>query len=169
VAVLHKLIEVDWRAVFVPELGLAELVLRGTLMYLALFVILRFLGSRQSGKLGAADLLVLTLIADAAQNALGADYRSVPEGVVLVATIVAWDYVIDWLQYNVPALRPWLEPRPLSLVRDGQMNRKNMRAEMITSEELMAQLREQGIERVEEVKQACLESNGSLSVIKRRR
>jgi uncharacterized membrane protein YcaP (DUF421 family) len=165
---LDELFKVDWRALFVPELGLAELVLRGTLMYLAIFMILRFMGNRSSGKLGPADLLVITLIADAAQNALGADYRSVPEGVVLVLTIVAWDYAIDWLQYNVPALRPLLEPRPLQLIRDGRMNRKNMRAELITPEELMAQLREQGIERIEEVKQACLETNGSLSVIKRR-
>lgn len=164
---LDQVFKVDWRSVFVPELGLLELVLRGTLMYLALFVILRFLGSRQSGKLGAADLLVITLIADAAQNALGATYRSVSEGVVLVVTIVAWDYAIDWLQYYVPALRPWLEPPPLQLIRNGEMNRRNMRAELITPDELMAQLREQGIERIEEVKQACLETNGSLSVIKR--
>jgi uncharacterized membrane protein YcaP (DUF421 family) len=167
VPALDDVFKVDWRSVFVPELGLLELVLRGTLMYLALFVILRFLGSRQSGKLGAADLLVITLIADAAQNALGATYRSVPEGVVLVVTIVAWDYAIDWLQYHVPVLRPWFEPPPLQLIRNGEMNRKNMRAELITPEELMAQLREQGIERIEDVKQACLETNGSLSVIKR--
>jgi uncharacterized membrane protein YcaP (DUF421 family) len=165
---LDQVFKVDWRSVFVPELGLLELVLRGTLMYLALFLILRFLGSRQSGKLGTADLLVITLIADATQNALGAEYHSVPEGIVLVLTIVAWDYAIDKLQYHVPALRPWLEPPPLTLIVDGQMNRKNMRAELITPEELMGQLREQGIEHVEEVKRACLESNGSLSVIKRR-
>jgi len=168
VSLLDQLFKVDWRAVFVPELGLAELVLRGTLMYLALFLILRFLGNRQSGKLGPADLLVVTLIADAAQNALGADYRSVPEGIVLVVTIVAWDYAIDWLQFRVPALRPWLEPQPLPLIRDGEMNRKNMRAEMITPEELMAQLRTRGIEHIRDVKQACLETNGELSVIKRR-
>jgi uncharacterized membrane protein YcaP (DUF421 family) len=80
---------------------------------------------------------------------------------------VAWDYAIDWLQYHVPVLRPWFEPPPLQLIRNGEMNRKNMRAELITPEELMAQLREQGIERIEDVKQACLETNGSLSVIKR--
>lgn len=76
---MEKLFAVDWQAMFVPATGLAEVALRGTLMYLALFVILRFMARRQSGHFGPADLLVIVLIADASQNALGAEYRSVPK------------------------------------------------------------------------------------------
>ena len=75
----------DWNAMFVPAVGLFEIVLRGTIMYLVLFAILRFLGRRQAGHFGPADLLVIVLIADAAQNALGAEYRSVTEGILLVS------------------------------------------------------------------------------------
>lgn len=164
---MDKVFEVDWQAMFLPSIGLAEIVLRGLLVYLALFVMLRFLGNRQSGRIGPADLLVLVLIADAAQNALGAEYRSVTEGVTLVMTIIACDFAIDWLQYHVPALRPWLGPRPLRLIVNGRMDRKNMRAEMISHEELMSQLREHGIERLEQVKIAHLEPDGRLSVIKK--
>jgi hypothetical protein len=64
-------VSVDWHNVFVPNLGIAEIVVRGTLMYLALFAILRFIGRRQAGHFGPADLLVIVLIADAAQNGLG--------------------------------------------------------------------------------------------------
>jgi len=60
-------------------------------MYLALFVILRFIARRQAGSFGPADLLVIVLIADAAQNGLGKDYTSVTEGIVLVLTIVGWE------------------------------------------------------------------------------
>ena len=165
---MHELLDVDWHAMFVPSTSLLEVVLRGSLMFLALFAILRFVGNRQSGKIGPADLLVLVVIADAAQNALGAEYRSVTEGVVLVLTIVGWDYLIDWLLYRFPLLRPWLQQPPLSLIEDGRLNRKNIRAEMITVEDLLSQLREQGVEHVEDVKRACLEPNGSLSVIKRK-
>src|SRR5687768_15356593 len=65
---MDKLWTIDWQAVFVPALGLSEIVLRGTLMYLALFLILRFMSRRQSGHLSPSDLLVIVLIADAAQN-----------------------------------------------------------------------------------------------------
>src|SRR5215208_8090799 len=81
--------QIDWNSVFLPSLGIAEIVVRGTLMYLGLFLILRFMARRQSGHFGPADLLVIVLIADAAQNGLGKEYQSITEGLVLVVTIVA--------------------------------------------------------------------------------
>ena len=89
---------IDWSSVFVPTIGVAEIVLRGSIMYLGLFAVLRFMGRRQAGNFGPADLLVIVLIADAAQNGLGKEYGSVTEGLMLVLTIVGWEYLIDWLQ-----------------------------------------------------------------------
>ena len=162
---MDKLWTVDWPAVFVPALGLPEIMLRGTLMYLALFLILRFVGNRQYGTIGPADLLVIVLIADAAQNALGAEYRSVTEGAVLVMTIIFWNYVIDWAQYRFPLLRKYLESPAVKLIVNGRVIRKNLQAEMITPEELMSQLRSNGVEHITDVKSACLESDGKVSVI----
>jgi len=59
-----------------------------------------------------------------------------------------------------------LSPAPLPLVKNGKMNRRNMRQEFITEEELMSQVRQQGIAELEQIKEACLEANGELSVIK---
>jgi uncharacterized membrane protein YcaP (DUF421 family) len=162
---MDRLLVVDWHSMFVPALGLAEIVLRGTLMYLALFVILRFMGRRQAGHFGPADFLVIVLIADAAQNALGAEYRSVTEGALLVLTIVVWDFSIDWAAWRFPALRPFLKTPPLTLVENGRILRQNLRAEMLSREELMGQLREQGVEDLKRVKLARIEGDGRLSVI----
>jgi uncharacterized membrane protein YcaP (DUF421 family) len=164
---MGKMLGVDWAAMFVPAIGLAEIVLRGSLMYLVLFAILRFLGRRQAGHFGPADLLVIVLIADAAQNALGAEYRSVTEGALLVMTIVAWDYLLDWLAWRYPALRSVLKSPSLKLIEEGRILHQNLRAEMLGREELMSQLREEGIEDVKDVKVARLEGDGRLSVIKR--
>jgi uncharacterized membrane protein YcaP (DUF421 family) len=165
---VDKLLMVDWTAMFVPALGLPEIVLRGTIMYFILFLILRFMGRRQAGHFGPADFLVIVVIADAAQNALGAEYRSVTEGALLVVTIVAWDYGFDWAAWRFPALRPVLKAPPLKLVEDGRVLRENLRAEMLSMDELMGQLREEGVEDVKNVKLARLEGDGRLSVIKHR-
>lgn len=157
---------INWHDVFQPSLGIAEVVLRGTLMYLVLFVILRFIARRQAGYFGPADLLVIVLIADAAQNALGKEYSSVTEGVALVLTIVAWQYAIDWLVWRFPNLQPIFNPPPLKLVEDGRTVDANMRKEMLTLEELEGQLRQHGIVDLRDVRVACLEGNGRLSVIK---
>jgi uncharacterized membrane protein YcaP (DUF421 family) len=164
---MDKILGVDWSAMFVPATGLLEIVLRGTIMFLVLFAILRFMGRRQAGHFGPADLLVIVLIADAAQNALGAEYRSVTEGALLVLTIVVWDYVIDWTAWRFPVLRPLLRSPSLKLIENGRILRKNLRAEMLSLDELVSQLREEGIEDVKDVKVARLEGDGRLSVIKR--
>ena len=157
---------IDWNGVFVPAIGIAEIVLRGSIMYLGLFVILRFMGRRQAGNFGPADLLVIVLIADAAQNGLGKDYGSVTEGLVLVVTIVTWEYAIDWTAYHFPATRPWLQAPGLELVRNGKPIAAHLQREMISEEELQAQLREREVDNIAAVKVATLEGDGRLSVLK---
>ncbi len=158
---------VDWNAMFVPEHSLLEIFLRGTIMYIVLFSILRFFMKRQSGVIGIADLLVIVLIADAAQNAMANEYKSIPEGVLLVLTVVFWNFAIDWLGYHFPLLQRFTRPPPLQLIKDGQLLRRNMRQEMITREELMSQLRQQGIDDPAEVKKAFIEGDGRISIIRR--
>src|ERR671921_572483 len=138
--------EIDWREIFVPQASLANVIVRGTLTYLLLFLILRFFLKRQTGVIGIADLLVVVLVADAAQNAMAAEYKSITEGALLVLTIVFWNFALDWLGFHLPFFRRFTRPPPLPLIEDGRFLRRNMREEMITTEELMSQLRQQGIE-----------------------
>src|SRR5689334_18294197 len=116
---------IDWNSVFVPAVGVAEMILCGTIMYLGLFAVLRFVGRRQAGNFGPADLLVIVLIADAAQNGLGKEYTSVTEGLTLVLTIVGWEYFIDWLKYRYPILRHVLAAPSLTLIENGRINHAN--------------------------------------------
>jgi uncharacterized membrane protein YcaP (DUF421 family) len=160
------LFQIDWKSVFVPSVGILEIILRGTLIYLALFILLRVL-RREAGSLGITDVLVIVLIADAAQNGMAGEYKSVTEGLVLVVTICFWDYLLDWLGHEIPAIQRLIHPAPLLLIKDGRMLRRNMRQEMITQEELISLIRQQGVESADEVKKCYLESDGGLSVIKK--
>jgi uncharacterized membrane protein YcaP (DUF421 family) len=157
----------DWGGMFGLTLSPLELVVRGTAMYLFLFLLFRVVIRRRVGSVGMADILVLVIIADASQNAMAGEYKTVTEGAILVGTIIFWNVFIDWMSYRVPALRPWLEPPPLLLVRDGRILYRNLRHELVTEEELRSKLREQGVENVAEVRKAYMESDGGVSVIKR--
>jgi uncharacterized membrane protein YcaP (DUF421 family) len=160
------LLHVEWREVFVPEMSVAEVFLRGTAVYFMLLAFLRLL-RRESGAIGITDLLVVVLIADAAQNAMAGEYVSITEGALLVGTIAFWDYTLDYLGYHSRVVARMLRPQALALVEDGRMLPRNMRRELITEEELMSQLRQHGVEDVSEVKRACLEGDGQISVIRR--
>ncbi|MBR1302197.1 DUF421 domain-containing protein [Bradyrhizobium sp. AUGA SZCCT0042] len=142
------------------------MMLRGTVMYLSLFIILRFVMVRQTSTIGIADILVIVVIADAAQNGFAKEYKSITEGVVLVLTIVFWNLFLSWISYRFKIFERLLSPPPLPLIKNGKMNRHNMRQEFITEEELRGQLRQQGVSELAEVREACLEANGELSVIK---
>ena len=158
---------VEWAEVFGLTVPPLELVVRGSAMYLFLFLIFRVVVRRRIGAVGMADMLVLVIIADAAQNGMSGEYKSVTDGAILVGTIVAWDYLIDWLNYRVPALRGWLEPPPLPLIENGRILHRNLRHEFVTEEELKSKLREKGVAEISEVREARMESDGEVSVLKK--
>ena len=112
-----------------------------------------------------ADLLVVVLVADATQNAMGSKYESVTEGIVLVGTILFWNYTLDWLAFKFSAIHKLVKPKPLLLISNGELIRRNLQKEMITREELMSQLREQGVEDIKKIKRSYLEGDGRISVV----
>ena len=142
-----------------------ELVVRGTVMYWFLFLLLRFVLRRDIGSIGIADVLLLVVIADAAQNAMSGGYESITDGMILVGTIAAWNWGLDMLAYRFIAVRRVLEAPPMVLVRNGKLLRRNMRKEYITPDEIMAKLREHGIDKLDAVKVATMESDGEITVI----
>jgi uncharacterized membrane protein YcaP (DUF421 family) len=156
---------VDWSSVFLPDAPFLEIIVRGSVMYLALFIMLRIVLKRQAGTLGMTDLLLITLLADASQNAMAGEYKSLPDGVVLVATIIFWNYLFDWLTVKSEWFERLIEPPALPLVKRGKLLRRNMRSELITEAELLGKLREQGVEDLSKVKQVNIESDGQISVI----
>ena len=156
---------VDWGHVFGIHTPLLEILVRGSVVYLGLFLLLRLVLKRQAGAVGITDLLVIVLIADAAQNAMADDYTSITDGIILVTVIIFWSHALDWLGYKFPAFNTLVHPPPLPLVRDGMMIRYNMRRELISEEELQTQLREQGVMDVREVKAAHMEGDGRISVV----
>jgi hypothetical protein len=166
---MEKIISVDWSTLFIPTHSLAEMIIRGSIMYIGLFVILRFIMKRQAGAIGMADILVIVVIADAAQNGFAREYRSVTEGLVLVLTVIAWDFAIDWLTFRFPAMSRILDPSPVPLISNGKVLRRNLRREYITQEELDGHLRKAGVADAEEVESAHMEADGEISVVKRSR
>ncbi|MGE8547263.1 DUF421 domain-containing protein [Alcaligenes sp. Marseille-Q7550] len=156
-----------WSTAFELENPVLESVLRGTVVYFVLFILLRLAGRRELGSLGPADLLILLLIADASGNAMTGGSNSLTDGLLVAATIVAWGYIIDWLMYRFPLLNRLASARKVCVVRDGELQWRNMRREYVTREEIMSEMRLAGIESLDEVRVAYIEPNGKLSFLKK--
>ena len=157
----------DVGAALTPDISLLEIVVRGMVVYFSIFILLRVILKGRTSGVTVSDLLVLVLIADAAQNAMASDYHSITAGIVLVATIVLCSVIVDWLAFQFPAFRVLVHPERKPLVVDGRILRKTLQDELMTEGELMSQIRLNGVEDLVEVKAAYLEGNGEVSVIKR--
>lgn len=159
---------VDWLDVLFTNTPIIELVVRISIIYLFLYFLLRFVLKREAGALGLTDVLVIVLIADAVQNGMAGGYSTVLGGLVAGVTIVSWDYALSWLSFQSPRLRRLIKPGPLIIIRNGRVIERNLRSELITEDELLGELRLQGVECIEDVWEAYLEENGRISVIEKR-
>lgn len=155
----------DWAALFTLETPLFELLARGSLLYAGILALMRFMPRRTGNELAVMDLIFLLLITEVASHSLG-DYTSLGDGLVLILVLMGWDYLINILSYHVPFIDRLLSSPPLQIVKDGELLQRNMRREFLTEGELMCYLRENGIERLEEVKAAYIEGKGKITILK---
>jgi len=161
--------DLNWGELFGLSVPPLELFVRASAMYFFLLALFRVVVKRRVGAIAIADLLVLVIIADASQNAMAGEYRSITDGFIVVGTIIGWNYFFDWLAYRSPAMRKLLEPAPLLIIDDGRVVPRHLRAEFITADELKSQLRQQGVNDPAEVAKAYLEPGGQISVIKKKK
>jgi len=135
----------DWQELFGLSVSPLELIVRGSTLYWFLVLVFRFVLRRDAGSVGLADMLLLVIIADAAQNAMAGEYKTISEGLILVSTIIGWNVMIDRISYFSPRLRRFFEPDKVLLVRDGRIQHRNLRPEYLAVAELMSKLREEGL------------------------
>lgn len=161
-----NIFDFDLNGVFAFTVSPLQLMLRGTLMYWFLFVVFRFVLRRDIGALGVSDFLFVVILGDAAQNAMIGGATSTTDGMVLIATLVFWSYLLDFLSFRFPAVQRFTSAHRVCLVHDGKMVRRNMRREFITDEELAAKIRQEGVDDIAQVKRMYLEGDGEISLIK---
>lgn len=150
---------------FTLETSLWTIFLRGTIVYLAIAVLLRILPKRNSGNLAPNDIIALVIIGELSSHAIVGEAKAIPDVMLMIGVVVGWDYVFNLLEYYLPPLRSVMQDSPTLLIHNGRLLKKNLRKEKLTEEELEANLRKQGILDIGKVKQAILETDGQLSVI----
>jgi uncharacterized membrane protein YcaP (DUF421 family) len=164
---MDLLFDVDWKQLFTPDISILEAVLRGTVIYIAIFFLVRFLPNRQIGGVGMNDLLLIVLVASAATNSLAGDHKSLTSGIMVISTVILWSYVFNWLGFKFPSIQRLFQPAAKVVIKDGRMQEDVMQKELITEDELMGKLRRQGTDDVSKVREAYIESDGQISVITR--
>jgi uncharacterized membrane protein YcaP (DUF421 family) len=143
-----------------------EIVARTSIVYLTIIFLLRVVPKRRSGSISPNDMIALVLIGALAGDAVLGGSNSIADILLMIAVVVGWGYLFDALVYRFPLVHSLLREPQTALIRDGRILQRNLRRELVTEEELMAALREQGVKDPKVVRTACLEADGQISVIK---
>lgn len=150
-----------------PDLGstLPDVVLRTAVVYLFVVAAIRISGKREVGQMSVLELVVILVISDAVQNSMIGENTTLWGGLAAVVTLLSLDFAINRAIGRSRRLRNIIEGEPRLLVRDGRLLQKALREEKIDADDVRAAIRSQGLTRIEDVRLAVLETDGSISVI----
>jgi len=142
-------------------------VLRACVVYFVLLVMIRLSGKRSMGQFTAFDMLLVVLLGNAVQNALLGSDNSVAGGLLLAATLIVLNWLIGLVSARSDRIEALVEGAPVLLARDGKVYKDVLRRELVSRQDFEKALREAGIEGVDDIRMAVLETNGHITVVRR--
>jgi uncharacterized membrane protein YcaP (DUF421 family) len=142
-----------------------ETVIRITLIYLFVFAGLRVLGKREFGQLSPIELVTLLLIPEIVSQAMVKEDFSLTNGFIGIATIFLLVFLNSVVTHVSHRFEKIVQSEPTVLVHHGNLIARNLNRERVSPDEVQGQLRMAGLERLEQVKWAILESDGKISIV----
>lgn len=143
-----------------------EVFLRTASIYIFLLVLFRLIGKRTLSELSTFDFVLLLIISEATQNALiGEDY-SLVTGMTAILTLVMLDLGMSYFKKKFKRVEKFAEGAPLVIVDHGKVLEEYLRKTHVTEDDILHSARQsQGLERMEQIKYAVLETSGGISII----
>jgi len=151
---------------WIPDIPLAEKLLRSVVVYGFLLASFRIAGKRQLGQMTPFDLIVLLIISNVVQNALIGNDNSLGGGLVGAVTILVLNSLVARVTFRSKTAQRLVEHAPTVLVRHGRILSANLERERLSLSEFHAALRREGVVTVSELRYVLLEQDGHLSVIR---
>jgi uncharacterized membrane protein YcaP (DUF421 family) len=143
-----------------------ETIVRAAVIYVALLVIFRIMGQRSLSQITTFDFVLLLIISEAIQNGLVGQSYSVTNALLLILTLVGIDLALSELKQHSPRLEKWMEGLPVILVDEGRLLHDRMNKARVDESDILTAARQaHGLERLEQIKYAVLESSGGISIV----
>jgi uncharacterized membrane protein YcaP (DUF421 family) len=144
-----------------------EFVLRGAIIYVFVFALLRISGTKRISQLSPLDLVLLLIISNAVQNSMNAGDNTVTAGLILAVTLVSINMLANYLIFKSRNIETLIEGQPKVIIHNGMIIESTVKSEKITRREIEEALREEGVTQINTVRYAILETDGKISIVKR--
>ncbi|SFF52671.1 Uncharacterized membrane protein YcaP, DUF421 family [Halobacillus alkaliphilus] len=143
------------------------LILRTLLTYLIILFVFRFMGKREIGELSVMDLVVFIMLAEIGVFLIEQPDSSIWKSVVPMAVLLIIQLGSAWISLKNQRFRTWFDGKPSVIIKHGKVDEYEMKRQRYNFNDLLIQLREHGIQQVNDVAYAILEPSGKLSVFEK--
>jgi uncharacterized membrane protein YcaP (DUF421 family) len=144
-----------------------EIVIRATVLFFFLWGVTRAVGRSTLGELSTFQLLLYVTMGDLVQQAVTQQDYSVTGGILAVSVFALLTVALNLTQWRFPSTRRLINGLPLVVVRDGEILRDATRGQRLSTADLLATARQQGIRSIADVELAVLEADGRISFFTR--
>lgn len=134
------------------------------ILYFFIIFVYRLMGKKEVGELGIGDLIVTVLVAELAALSIEDPDKSIWISVIPILVLVFSEIGISFLSLKSDKFRNFIDGHPTVIIKNGKVNFSAMSKLRYTLDDLITQLRGEGIKSIEEVDYAVLETSGDLSV-----
>lgn len=141
-----------------------SLIIKTAILYFYIIFCYRLMGKKEVGKLSIIDLIVSVLIAELAAMSIEEMDRSILVSVIPIAILVIIQISLSYVSLKNASIRKFIDGSPRVIINKGKVNFEQMQKLRYSLDDLISQLREQGVKNIEDVNYAILENNGKLSV-----
>lgn len=146
-----------------------SIITRTIAIYILLTVIMRLMGKRQLGELDVSELVITILLSEIATLPITNPEKKLTDAVIPISILAALEILTSTLILKHPWAKRLFSSKPAVLIARGKLDRKQMKRVRISVEELISQIRQNGIFDLDEVDYAILEENGKMSIIPKSR
>ena len=143
-----------------------ELVIRATCVFLFLFLVCRLWGRKHMGQLSPFDFILLLIISECFQSALQGEEKSITGGMIALLTLVALNTILSRITFFSTRLEKIIDGKPKILIMDGVIDEEMRKKEVLSYQDLYSALRLEGVDEIKNVKQATIEPNGRITIVR---
>ncbi|MFZ5648271.1 MAG: DUF421 domain-containing protein [Bacillota bacterium] len=144
---------------------MTELVYRTIFVYFVVLIVIRVMGKREIGQLSPFDFVVAIIIAEIAAMPMQSPSFPIWHSIVPMLVVALLEIGLSFAALHSRKLRLFLDGKPQVVIDNGRILKNELRRARYNLDDLMAQLREKGYPRPEDVEVAVLETSGRLSVV----
>ena len=142
-----------------------EIVLRTIAVYIFMIIAIRLFGKKELSQISVVDLIFILLISNSVQNAMVGENASLQGGLIAASSLFVVNFILKNLLFKNKSLNRLLQGDPVMLVHHGVLLDENLNREKISVAELEAAIREHGVDGIQHVDLAVLETDGNISIL----